>query len=111
MDPVPPEKRTWTTWNYIAYWISDATNAGIWQLASSMLSIGLSWRQALPAIAVAHCIIAVATHFILQPNRLLDIISPGCHGLKRNHWCSIARCFPCTKSIIVRILVELLHRD
>jgi len=56
---VPPEKRTWTTWNYVAYWISDATNAGIWQLASSMLAIGLSWRQALPAIAVAHCIIAV----------------------------------------------------
>jgi len=68
MDPVPPEKRTWTTWNYVAYWISDATNAGIWQLASSMLATGLSWRQAIPAIAVAQCIIAVATHFILKSN-------------------------------------------
>ena len=63
MDPVPLEKRTWTAWNYVAYWISDATNAGMWQLASSMLAIGLSWRQAIPAIAVAHCIIAVATRF------------------------------------------------
>jgi len=59
MDPVPPHARTWSTVNYIAYWISDATNAAVWELASSMIAIGLSWRQALPAIAVGHCIIAV----------------------------------------------------
>ena len=113
MDPVPPEKRTWTTWNYVAYWISDATNAGIWQLASSMLAIGLSWRQALPAIAVAQCIIAVATppFFKTELECRLDMILAGRHGLKRNHWCTIARCFPCTKSIVIRILVELFYRD
>ncbi|KZT24924.1 NCS1 nucleoside transporter family [Neolentinus lepideus HHB14362 ss-1] len=59
MDPVPPHKRTWSTWNYIAYWISDATNVAVWELASSMLAIGLSWRQALPAIAVGHIIISI----------------------------------------------------
>ncbi|EPQ55779.1 cytosine-purine permease [Gloeophyllum trabeum ATCC 11539] len=59
MDPVPPHKRTWTTWNYVAYWISDATNVAVWELASSMLAIGLSWRQALPAIAVGHIIISL----------------------------------------------------
>lgn len=36
-------QRTWTTFNYIAYWVSDAWNAAVWQLASSMLAIGLSW--------------------------------------------------------------------
>ncbi|KAI0309766.1 NCS1 nucleoside transporter family [Amylostereum chailletii] len=59
MDPVPPHLRTWSTLNYVAYWISDATNAAVWELASSMLAIGLSWRQALPAIAVGHIMIAV----------------------------------------------------
>ncbi|THH28850.1 hypothetical protein EUX98_g5338 [Antrodiella citrinella] len=58
MDPVPPSQRTWTTFNYVAYWISDATNPAVWELASSMLAIGLSWKQALPAIAVGHIIIA-----------------------------------------------------
>ncbi|KAF9477454.1 cytosine-purine permease [Pholiota conissans] len=58
MDPVPPEGRTWTTWDFVAYWISDATNAAVWQLASSMLAVGLSWRQALPAIAIGNTIIA-----------------------------------------------------
>ncbi|KAL0952723.1 hypothetical protein HGRIS_006956 [Hohenbuehelia grisea] len=59
MDPVPPHARTWNTWSYIAYWVSDATNIAVWELASSMLAVGLSWRQALPAIAVGHIIIAV----------------------------------------------------
>ena len=36
-------QRTWTTTNYIAYWISDAFTVPVWELASSMLAIGLSW--------------------------------------------------------------------
>ncbi|KXN81396.1 hypothetical protein AN958_04785 [Leucoagaricus sp. SymC.cos] len=59
MDPVPPHARTWTTWNYVAYWISDAANVSVWQMASSMIAVGLSWREALSAIAVGHIIIAV----------------------------------------------------
>ena len=43
MDPVPPKHRTWSTWNYVAYWISDAANVPVYELASSMLAIGLSW--------------------------------------------------------------------
>ncbi|KAI0288327.1 NCS1 nucleoside transporter family [Russula brevipes] len=42
MDPVPPQKRTWTMLNYVAFWISCAANVTVWQLASSMLAIGLS---------------------------------------------------------------------
>ncbi|KAJ6513251.1 permease for cytosine/purines, uracil, thiamine, allantoin-domain-containing protein [Mycena sanguinolenta] len=57
MDPVPEHLRTWTTWNYVAYWISDSTNTASWELASSMIAVGLSWRQALPAIAVGHILI------------------------------------------------------
>ncbi|KAI0255439.1 cytosine-purine permease [Lactifluus subvellereus] len=59
MDPVPLHKRTWTMLNYIAYWVSDAMNVASWELASSMLAIGLSWQQALPAITVGHVIIAI----------------------------------------------------
>ncbi|KAJ3534748.1 hypothetical protein NM688_g7085 [Phlebia brevispora] len=58
MDPVPPNMRTWRMYNYIAYWISDALNPALFELASSMLAIGLSCRQALPAIALGHTIIA-----------------------------------------------------
>ncbi|KAI3615658.1 ncs1 allantoate transporter [Moniliophthora roreri] len=59
MDPVPPNERTWSSMSYVAYWISDAANVAVWQLASSMIAIGLSWGQALLAIAIGHIIIAV----------------------------------------------------
>ncbi|KAF8556738.1 hypothetical protein OG21DRAFT_1596272 [Imleria badia] len=59
MDPVPPHLRTWTTWSYIAYWLSDAANIPAWELAGSMLAVGLSWRQALSCIAAGYCIISV----------------------------------------------------
>ncbi|KAK1220819.1 hypothetical protein PQX77_016390 [Marasmius sp. AFHP31] len=59
MDPVPPHRRTWSTKSYIAYWISDAASVAGWQLASSMIAIGLSWREALSAIAVGNVVIAI----------------------------------------------------
>ncbi|EIN05896.1 NCS1 nucleoside transporter family [Punctularia strigosozonata HHB-11173 SS5] len=59
MEPVPPHLRTWSSFNYVMYWVSDATNVAVWELASSMIAIGLSWRQALPAIALGHIIISV----------------------------------------------------
>ncbi|KAJ7016958.1 cytosine-purine permease [Mycena alexandri] len=58
MDPVPIHLRTWTTWNYIAYWISDALNPSMWAVGSSMIAVQLSWRQALGAISLGHIIIA-----------------------------------------------------
>ncbi|KAF8502914.1 NCS1 nucleoside transporter family [Russula emetica] len=60
MDPVPPNSmRTWTTFNYVAYWISDAANASMWAFASSMLAICLSWWQALLAIAFGNIIMGI----------------------------------------------------
>lgn len=60
MDVVPENKRTWGRTSWVLYWISDALNVASYELASSMLAVGLSWRQALPAIAVGHIIIAAA---------------------------------------------------
>ncbi|TFK79768.1 NCS1 nucleoside transporter family [Polyporus arcularius HHB13444] len=59
MEPVPLDKRTWTAFNYIAYWISDAWTVPCWQLASGMLAVGLSWRQALLAVLTGETIVAV----------------------------------------------------
>ncbi|KAG1818360.1 cytosine-purine permease [Suillus variegatus] len=61
MDPTPLHLRTWRYALSLAvsYWFSDASNIAVWEVASSMLAIGLSWRQALPAIVVAYCITAV----------------------------------------------------
>lgn len=59
MDVVPEHLRTWTTWDFIAYWLSDCANAATWSAAGSMLAVGLSWRQVLSAIAGGYFIIGV----------------------------------------------------
>ena len=43
MDPVSQHRQTWTTLNYVTFWMSCSFNATVWQLGSSMLAIGLSW--------------------------------------------------------------------
>jgi NCS1 family nucleobase:cation symporter-1 len=48
MDPVKPENQTWTIWTWMAYWASDTINLGTWETASSILAVGLSWREAIP---------------------------------------------------------------
>ncbi|KAI0031533.1 cytosine-purine permease [Vararia minispora EC-137] len=63
MDPTPPYLRTWGKWSYVAYWISGSFNISAWEVASSMLAVGLSWRQALASIAIGHSIISIPILF------------------------------------------------
>ncbi|KAK7204983.1 permease for cytosine/purines, uracil, thiamine, allantoin-domain-containing protein [Myxozyma melibiosi] len=58
LDPVPPEKRTWNWWHFISYWISDNFTPSGWRKASSLMSLGMSWKIALVNVCVAECLIA-----------------------------------------------------
>ena len=51
MDPVPVEYQTWNMWTWMAYWATDTINLGTWQTASSIIAVGLSWREAVPAVS------------------------------------------------------------
>ncbi|KAH6692881.1 permease for cytosine/purines, uracil, thiamine, allantoin-domain-containing protein [Leptodontidium sp. MPI-SDFR-AT-0119] len=59
MDPVKIENQTWTIWTWMAYWATDTINLGTWQTASSILAVGLSWREAIPAIVVGTSCVAI----------------------------------------------------
>ena len=48
LAPVPIEKRTWTTYNYLALWIGMAINIPTWLLASGLVALGMAWYQAHP---------------------------------------------------------------
>src|SRR5271170_3898322 len=52
LDPILPMNRTWRTYNYVAYWFSDAVVVSIWQMASAFLAGGLSWQQSRGAVAL-----------------------------------------------------------
>ncbi|KAK9476899.1 permease for cytosine/purines, uracil, thiamine, allantoin-domain-containing protein [Lipomyces japonicus] len=58
-DVTPASRRTWTSLTILGFWFSDALNMQGWEGPSSVISIGLTWREALLAQAVAMIIISI----------------------------------------------------
>lgn len=56
---VPPEQRTWDTWNYIALWISMSLCIPTYMLASSLIEGGMSWWQAVLTVGLGNLIVLV----------------------------------------------------
>ncbi|KAK4990914.1 hypothetical protein LTR66_006668, partial [Elasticomyces elasticus] len=59
MDPVGEEEQTWTLWTWMAYWATDTINLGTWETASSIIAVGLTWRDAIPIMVVGTSCVAV----------------------------------------------------
>src|SRR3954462_14414179 len=57
LAPVPPERRTWGTYNYAALWISMSVNILTYMLAASMIQGGMNWKQAVLTVFVGNCIV------------------------------------------------------
>lgn len=53
------QSRTNRTCYLLAYWISDALNAATWQFASSMIAVGLTYREALGIVALSFFIMSL----------------------------------------------------
>ncbi|KIW05845.1 hypothetical protein, variant [Verruconis gallopava] len=58
-DPIPPSKRTWTWGAYVAYWMADAWAVSNWEVASSMIAVGLSWKMAIGACVLGNTIMGL----------------------------------------------------
>ncbi|KAG4418386.1 hypothetical protein IFR04_008453 [Cadophora malorum] len=50
MDVTPLDRRTWTAVTMAGFWFSDALNAQSWMAPSSILAVGLTWREAIVCI-------------------------------------------------------------
>ncbi|KAF8586429.1 cytosine-purine permease [Ramaria rubella] len=59
LDPVPLEERKWGMFDYFTYWLSDAFNVPNWEISSSMLAVGLSWKDAIPIVLIGYMITMV----------------------------------------------------
>ncbi|TGO25852.1 hypothetical protein BPAE_0071g00230 [Botrytis paeoniae] len=53
MDPVKKENQTWTLWTWMAYWATDTITLSTWETASSVLAVGLTWREAIPIVSLS----------------------------------------------------------
>lgn len=56
---IPPEKRTWNTWNYAALWISMSLCIPTYMLASSLIEGGMNWWQAVATIFLGNAIVLI----------------------------------------------------
>jgi len=59
LAPVPVARRTWTTYNYAALWISMAHCIPTYMLASGLIASGMNWWQALLTVALGNTIVLV----------------------------------------------------
>lgn len=95
MDPTPPEDQTWTFWSIMAYWATDAITLSTWETASGILSVGLSWREALPIMVVGTFCVAVPMVFNGAIGAKLhvpfSVITTGSFGYYLRYFCIISR--------------------
>jgi NCS1 family nucleobase:cation symporter-1 len=59
LAPVAVARRTWTTWDYAALWISMAHCIPTYTMASGLIDAGMSWWQALATILLGNVIVLV----------------------------------------------------
>ena len=59
LAPVPVAKRTWTTYNYAALWISMAHCIPTYMLSAGLMAAGMSWAQALFTVALGNTIVLI----------------------------------------------------
>ena len=59
LAPVPLARRTWSTYNYAALWISMAHCIPTYMLASGLMVSGMNWWQALVTILLGNTIVLV----------------------------------------------------
>lgn len=59
LAPIPESKRTWTTWNYAALWISMSLCIPTYMLSSSLIEGGMNWWQAVLTIFLGNTIVLI----------------------------------------------------
>src|SRR5262245_17227566 len=57
LAPVTADRRTWTTYNYAALWVSMSVNILTYMLAASFIQTGMNWKQALMVIFAGNTIV------------------------------------------------------
>ncbi len=57
LAPAGSDKRTWTTYNYAALWVSMSVNILTYMLAASLIQGGMNWKQAVFTVFLGNTIV------------------------------------------------------
>jgi NCS1 family nucleobase:cation symporter-1 len=59
LAPVPPEKRTWRTINYLTLWVGMSSQIPTYLVAGGLIALGMNWWQAIFTVALGNSLILV----------------------------------------------------
>src|SRR4030081_1633583 len=57
LAPVPPERRTWTLYNYASLWVAMSVCIPTYMLASGLIAGGMNWWQGVGTILLRNLIV------------------------------------------------------
>lgn len=76
LAPVPASRRTWTTYNFAALWISMAHCIPTYMMAGGLIAVGMTWWQALLTIGLGNLIVLVPILLNAHPGTKYGIPFP-----------------------------------
>src|SRR5216110_2346209 len=59
LAPADPARRTWSTYNYAALWVSMSVNILTYMLAASLIQGGMDWKQAVLTVFLGNSIVLI----------------------------------------------------
>src|SRR5271165_5525773 len=59
LAPIPPEKRSWSTYNYASLWVAMSVCIPTYMLASGLIAGGMNWLQAVGTIFLGNLIVLI----------------------------------------------------
>lgn len=59
LAPVPPERRTWSTYNFAALWVAMSVNIPTYMLASGMIAGGMNWKQTIFTVFLGNILVLI----------------------------------------------------
>jgi len=59
LAPIPPEKRSWGTYNYASLWVAMSVCITTYMLASGLIAGGMNWVQAILTILLGNLIVLI----------------------------------------------------
>ncbi len=76
LAPVEPARRTWSTYNYAALWVSMSVNILTYMLAAGYIQGGMNWRQAVVTIFFGNTLVLVPMLLNAHPGARYGIPFP-----------------------------------
>lgn len=76
LAPVPASRRTWTTYNFAALWISMAHCIPTYMMAGGLIAVGMNWWQALLTIGLGNLIVLIPILLNAHPGTKYGIPFP-----------------------------------